>query len=304
MSTPPTRARPIAVVAGATGYSGGHVALALDAAGYSVRALARDEARLAHIRHAIDEVRVVEATQPETLRGAFDGATVAFSSVGIRHVHRHPTFREVDGEANVSLVTEAARAGVKHFAFLSVYRGDELRSRLALADARERAVDLLTKLSNETPLRASILRPTGFFNDMAEFFSMAQHGRVWLLGDGSAQVNPIHGADLADAVVSAFERQTNGIESIPLGGPEVFSLRDLGELAFRITGNTPRFGHIPTGIVTGFGSLVAPFNPNMAAMARAFGIMVGDTAIAPTYGTRTVEDFYRHLASGGDVFDG
>jgi hypothetical protein len=79
------------VVAGATGYLGAHVAEALHAAGYRVRGLARDARRLERIRASCDEVFCGEATRPETLRGLFDGADVAFSSIGIRHVKRRPT---------------------------------------------------------------------------------------------------------------------------------------------------------------------------------------------------------------------
>ena len=299
MTAPESSSRPLAVVAGATGYAGAHVALSLRAAGFRVRVLARDPARLAKIRDACDEVFVAEATQPETLTGLFDGARVAFSSIGIRHVHRHPTFRDVDQNANLALVHEAERAGVERFAFISVFRGDELRDRLELADARETVVDAL----RESRMSATILRPTGFFNDMAEFFAMAQKGRVWLLGDGSARLNPIHGADLGGAVASAFARPKLAYDALSLGGPDILSMREIGGLAFRVLGRTARFGHVPNMIVRGFGKVAKPFNANMGALAEAFSTLAGDGGVAPAWGTHRLEAFYRHLARGGDQAD-
>jgi len=295
----PDSSRPLAVVAGATGYAGGHVAVALHEAGYRVRALARDASRLSKIQHACDEVFVAEATKPESLAGLFDGASFAFSSIGIRHVHRRPTFREVDRDANLALVAAAEKAGVERFAFISVFRGDELRGQLELADAREQVVDALEASS----MSASVLRPTGYFNDMAEFFTMAKGGRVWLVGDGSGRLNPIHGADLGSAVVDAFSRPAQSLETFPLGGPDTFSMREIGELAFRVLDRAPRYGRVPTWVITALGKVTKPFNANMGALAEAFGALAGDGGVAPVWGTHRLDAFYRHLAAGGDIAD-
>jgi uncharacterized protein YbjT (DUF2867 family) len=282
------------VVAGATGYAGGHVARALHAAGYRVRALARDEARLVGVRDACDEVFVGEATRAATLDGLFDGVEIGFSSIGIRHVHRRPTIWEVDCQANLNLVEAARRAGVRRFVFVSVFRGEELRPRLDVVEARERVVDALAS----SGMDVIVLRPTGFFNDMSEFFGMARRGRVWLLGDGSQRLNPIHGADIGDVVAERLAREPRGLESVPLGGPDVLSLRDIGELAFRVQGREPRFSRVPAGVVRAAGALVRPFNTNLGALLSAFAIMNTHDGIAPALGRRRLEDFFRELARG------
>ena len=48
-----------------------------------------------------------------------------------------------------------------------------------------------------------IIRPTGYFSDMGEYFPMAKSGRAYLVGDGQKRLNPIHGADLFDFFVTA-----------------------------------------------------------------------------------------------------
>ena len=46
-----------------------------------------------------------------------------------------------------------------------------------------------------------IIRPNGFFSDMKDFLEMANGGRVYLFGNGQYKLNPIHGSDLAEAIL-------------------------------------------------------------------------------------------------------
>jgi len=292
MSEPARGEKRTVVVAGATGYLGKHVVRALHRDGWRVRALARDPARLAEARDACDEVFVGEATKPETLAGLFDGAHAAFSSIGIRHVHRHPTYEEVDYGANMYLVDGAVAAGVKRFAFVSVLHGDELRARSPLVNARERVVDRLRESGMETV----ILRPTGFFNDMGDIFRMAQKGTCWLIGSGDTKINPIHGADLADVAASALAAAEPAAE-IPAGGPDVLSQRDIAELAFRVLDRRVKCRRIGPGVIRFLAHLARPFNKNASALALMFSMLGERDGVAPSYGTEHLETFFQHLAA-------
>ncbi len=70
-----------AVVAGATGYLGGHVVRALRRDGWAVRALARDRQRMGAVGELCEDVFVGEATDRDTLEGLFAGVDVAFSQL-------------------------------------------------------------------------------------------------------------------------------------------------------------------------------------------------------------------------------
>ena len=280
------------VVAGATGYSGGEVVRALHEAGHWVRALARDASRLGSLRELCDDVFVGEATQPETLGGLCEDIDVVFSSIGIRHLRRRPTIWDVDCQANLHLVAAAEQAGVADFIFLSVLRGPEMRSTVPVAEARERVVDALAK----TKLHWAVLRPTGFFNDMKDFLEMARAGRVWLVGDGSARVNPIHGADIGAHVVDMLEHGYDTGHARDLGGPDTFSLREIGELAFRVIDRPPRFGRIPVSFLRLAAALSKPFNQNVAAIVAMFAMLGSADGTAPESGTHHLEDWYRDLS--------
>lgn len=279
-----------AVVAGATGYLGGEVVKALHTAGYWVRALARDESRLS-VRVACDDVFVGEATRPDTLVGLMDGIDVVFSSIGLRSFARKPTIWDVDCQANLNLVELAERSGVRDFAFASLFRGDELRSTLAVAEARERVVDALSRSS----MRHTIVRPNGFFNDMEDIFGMAKSGRVWLVGDGSGLFNPIHGADIADVVVEELARDSASGVVRPVGGPDVLSMRGVGQLAFTALGANPRFSSLPTWMLRAGAALARPFNENASTFIAMFAVLAGDV-VAPQVGSRHLADFFDELA--------
>ncbi len=112
------------LVAGATGYLGGHVCRALKQAGYRVKALARDRARLESVLPYVDEIFVGQATDDATLEGLCEGVDVVFSSIGIHgNIPRKITAWDVDYGANMNILRRAQAAGVQHF----LYLGDECR---------------------------------------------------------------------------------------------------------------------------------------------------------------------------------
>src|SRR5690625_1466775 len=69
------------LVAGATGYIGRHIVEALHDAGYRVRALVRNEAKLEPVAHACDEVVLGEATDRDRLKGICEGVDVVVSAL-------------------------------------------------------------------------------------------------------------------------------------------------------------------------------------------------------------------------------
>lgn len=66
---------------------------------------------------------------------------------------------------------------------------------------------------------------------------MAKRGFGFTVGEGTAKINPIHGADLAEFIVERFAEPSG---SWDVGGPDILSYRELEELAFRIAGRRPR----------------------------------------------------------------
>ena len=291
-ATPPDR--PIVVVCGATGYLGRHVVKALHRDGWHVRALARDASRLGDAAKYCDDVFIGHPTDPTTLDGLFDDAAAAFSSIGVRSFKRRPTFRDVDRTANLHLVDAAERAGVNRFVFVSVLHADDLRDQSPLLDAREHVVDRLRRGTMKT----TIIRPTGFFNDLVAFLDMAKRGRVWLIGDHHTRINPIHGADLADVIADALASDDTTDRTV--GGPDILTQADIAEAAFDAAGRPPRVTRVPSRLVHTVGRLISPINPNAGANLQMFAIMGKRDMVGDPVGTHHLTEEFNARRSADD----
>ena len=150
------------LVAGATGYLGSELVKSLHGRGVRVRALVRKEQQKAALEAWVDEFGVAQATKPETLEGIAEGVDAVFSSLGITRQKDGLSYEDVDYQANLTLLREAENSGVESFLYVSVLRGEELRGKVRLVEAKERFVDAL----KASPIQHCIIRPTGFFSDM------------------------------------------------------------------------------------------------------------------------------------------
>ncbi|MCP4399083.1 MAG: SDR family oxidoreductase [bacterium] len=225
------------LVAGSTGYLGQYMLKELKKQGYWVRALARNPKKLEHVQESIDEVFVDEVTQPESLDGVCDGIDVVFTSVGITRQKDRVTYMDVDYQGNLNLLEQACKSGVQKFIYVSVVNGHLMKD-LKMVHAKELFVDRL----KETHIDYTVIRPTGFFSDMLEFLNMAKKGKIYLFGKGEHTINPIHGNDLAEVCVNAIERAQKEID---VGGPTIYTWREIAELAFRVVNKQANISTIP-----------------------------------------------------------
>jgi len=282
------------LVAGATGYLGGNIVRALHGRGYWVRALARKESRLGDNRPFCDEVVEAEATNPGTLNDLVDGAKILVSSLGKHDFKRKPTARQVDYQANLNLLQRAVAGGVEHVVFVSVFNGGALRERgIDSIACREDVVDAI----KASGLTWTIIRPTGFFNDMKDFFHMAAKGTGWVIGDGAQRINPIHGADLADFIGDALDDPRSRGQERSVGGPDTFTFREILELAFDALRRKPKVRGLPFWLLNGSTPLVGLVNPFVADLMRSVAALSELGAVAPPYGTHHLADLFLELAA-------
>jgi len=279
------------VVAGATGYLGRYVVRSAHARSWRVRALVRSESRLGDARPMCDEVFVAEATKPDTLAGLCDGADCVVSSLGNRTLARKPDCFEVDFQGNMNVLARAREAGVSRFVFVSVLMGDVVRRQVPQIEARERVVDAL----RTGPIPWTVVRPSGFFNDMNEIFEMAKRGRVWVPA-GRSRLNPIHGADLAEVCLDAAGNPGAQGRDIPAGGPDCLSMYEAAELAFKTLKKPPRISAIPLWMLRAAGVAMRPFNINLASLILMMWALSQHDICCESYGTHHLADFYQGAA--------
>lgn len=281
------------LIAGASGRLGAHVTKELQRRGYSARALARDASRV----RGADEVHACDARNADALRGACDGMDVVISTMGaslqLGLTRGSSSYHDVDYRANMNLLAEAERAGVRKFIYVSLCGAEKFRG-LGYVDAQENFVEALRR----SRLEQTVIRPTGFFYVVDEIFHMARrYGRVVVAGDGWARTNPVHEADVARECVDAVEV---GEREMLVGGPETFTRREIAELAFHSLGRRPKITHISPALI---GAVIRPvrlFDRRLYDFL-AFGLAVSTTdAVAPASGKTSLKRHFRRLACEGD----
>ncbi len=287
------------LVAGATGYLGKFVTREFKRRGYWVRVLVRRKSleKLDEvgpflepaIREYVDDVFVGEVTDPASLERCCDGIDVVFSSVGITRQREGLSFMDVDYRGNVNLLDHALRSGVEKFIFVSVFN-PHLFEELEIGRAREMVVRELER----SGMNYAVIRPTGFFSDASEFLRMALSGRVYLIGEGDKKINPIHGEDLAKVCVDAAE-SGEGRREVPVGGPDVFTYREMAELAFSVAGREPKITSIPPALANLLVGAIRPFSRHYYTLAKFFLIAMQNDFVAPPTGTHHLKDYYREL---------
>ncbi|MBN3495718.1 SDR family oxidoreductase [Vibrio neptunius] len=280
----------IAVI-GATGYLGTFVCKVLEERGFQTRYLVRSKTKLIEAGVSDKSIRQVNVTSPDSLKGQLEGVDCVISCLGITRQKDGLSYMDVDYQANINVLDEAQKAGVKKFIYVSVFRGNEFRD-VALCDAKERFVDYLKK----SQMQHCVIRPTGFFSDMQDFLDMARTGRVYLFGSGSQKLNPIHGEDLANFIVDAVKKDESNLN---VGGPQVFSHVEIAELAFSSLHQKNKTTHLPDAVrklALWIGKRFlseSKFGP-----VEFFLTVLGNDMVAPGFGHQTLESHFNRITKG------
>ncbi|CUH82534.1 NAD(P)H-binding protein [Tropicibacter naphthalenivorans] len=277
-------------IAGATGYLGRYLCAEYRRRGYYVAALVRDKAR-AHGLNA-DALIEAQATRPETLAGLMEGADLVVSALGITRQADGLTYRDVDFQANLNLLREAERAGVARFAYVHVL-GAGAMAHVPLVAAKAAFVGALVA----SPVASTVIAPSGYFSDMGDFLDMARAGRVWLFAPGTHLINPIHGADLADAIADATEA---GRDWLDVGGPQTFTHRELAQLAFATLDRPVRITLLPDCLRQVALRLLPWVTPRrIHGPAQFFLTAMALDMVGEAHGTRQLGDHFLGRAKAG-----
>ncbi|WP_338359554.1 SDR family oxidoreductase [Yeosuana marina] len=277
------------LLAGATGYLGGYLLNELIENQNQVLAIVRNPKKLKNDNENFLELKQGEVTKPETLKDICKGIHTVISTVGVTSQKDGLTYMDVDYQANMNLLEEAKKAGVKHFVYVSAINGDKYQH-LKIFEAKEKFVDAL----KASGLNYTIVRPNGFFSDMKDFLQMAKSGRIYLFGSGHQKFNPIHGKDLARAIVDSLEDRN---KELTIGGPDILSLNDISKLALKSLNKPIKITHLPDCFrrltiwtLRTFTS-VKTYGP-----IEFFLTLMAEDNIATTYGKHHLKDFYNEEA--------
>jgi NADH dehydrogenase len=182
-----------------------------------------------------------EAALAEAMRGS----DTVINLIGILFERGKNSFQAIHVELAARIARIAREQGVQHFVHFSALGADK---KSASRYARSKAVgeDAVRTFFPE----AIILRPSivfgpedGFFNLFASLsrFSPA----LPLIGGGLTKFQPVYVGDVADAILAALDHPAAKGHDFDLGGPQVYTFRQLLELMSRIINRHPLLLPVP-----------------------------------------------------------
>jgi NADH dehydrogenase len=299
------------LIVGGTGFVGSAIARRLAAQGHVLRLATRRRDRAKHLT-MLPTAEVVEADvhDPATLDKLMRGQDAVVSMAGILR----GDFTRVHAELPRKIATAAKAAGVRRIVHLS--------SLGAAEDAP--SAYYRSKAAGEAALQASglqvtIVRPSVVFGEGDSFLSMFARLQRCLpvlpLACPQARMQPVWVEDVAQTIVLCLERPESAGQVYELGGPRVYTLRELVEYVGIVSGRRAAIVGLPDGlawlqacameIVGGpltRDNLLSMKKPNICAEAPSlpFGLQASALeAIAPEYvcdGRCTDNDRYRETA--------
>jgi NADH dehydrogenase len=272
----------LVTIFGGSGFLGRHTVRALARAGYRIRIATRHPNRGFFLRPLgsvgqIDFVKC-DVSDADSVAQALSGAEAAINLTGILF-EKGQTFEEVQADGAANIAQAAAAAGLGALVHVSAIG----------ADAESAAAYAVTKAEGEASVReafphAVILRPSiifgpedGFFNkfaEMARFFPALP-----LIGGGRTRFQPVFVGDVAQAILAALSRQDG--RTYELGGPSVYSFKELMQLILRETGRKRALVPVPFGIAF----LKAAFLqllPNPLLTIDQVKLLKKDNVVSPT----------------------
>lgn len=211
------------MVAGGSGFVGGHLFDRLSARGHRVRAVSRTGAP--EHRPSSRGVRWVRAdvTRESEVRGLAEDCDVLVHLAGIRQESPGSTYRGVHVEGTRNLLAEATRAGAGRFVFMSAL-GATLEAHPFFA-SKAAAEDLVRR----SGIDWTIFRPAAIFGPddhfMAPTARWLRHWPLFLVPAGrDLTLRPVAVEDVADALTQSVERDDLAGETYCLAGPDVLTL--------------------------------------------------------------------------------
>lgn len=252
-----------ALVTGATGFTGGHLARRLVAAGDHVRAVVRDPSKAADLAAAGVEVVRGDLTDRASLERAMAGVDVVYNIGALYRAAglKDSIYRAVNADAVVTLIECAKAAGVKRIVHCSTVgvHGD-IEHPPANEDAPLRPGDVYqeTKVLGEqlgrdaaarTGVELVIARPSGIYGPgdrrLLKLFGGVARRRFLFLGDGQIFYHLTHVEDLCDGFRLCATVPAAAGRTYILAGGEVTTLSELVALTADIAKVAPPTMHWP-----------------------------------------------------------
>lgn len=243
--------RRVATVFGGSGFIGRYVVKRLAQQGYIVRVPSRypESALFLKPMGAVGQVVPLYAsvTNEGTVQRAVEGAEVVVNLVGVLAESRKASFQAIHTEGAERIARLSAAAGVTRLVQISAIGADPASpSRYGSTKGKaEQAV--LAAFPGAVILRPSLVfgLEDKFFN---RFAALARLAPFMPVISGGTKMQPVFVSDVADAVMAALASPTAPGKTFELGGPRVWTFREILAFILKTTHRNRTMINIPMGI--------------------------------------------------------
>ena len=221
----------VVTVFGGSGFVGKQVVRALAKAGWRIRVAVRrpDHAYDLKPMGDVGQIQVVrcDVKRESDIARVMDGANACVNLVGIMYQGMTQSFEGVNRQASANIAKAAAARGIKAFVQMSALGADGDAGSAYYA-SKGRAEDSVRKALPT----AVVLRPAVIFGAQDSFFTgLAKQIKIFpimpSIGGGNTRFQPVFVGDVATAVAHTLGNTKAFGQTYELGGPEVFTFKDL-----------------------------------------------------------------------------
>ena len=249
----------LVTVFGGSGFVGTQAVRALARLGWRVRVAVRKPALAQDLRILGDVGQIqpvrCDITNPADVAAALKGANAAVNLVGILFETPGRGFQKAHVEGSRNVAEGCVAAGVDRLVQMSAIGADthaegEYGRSKGEAEATVRAIR-----PDAVILRPSIVfgNGDGFLNRFASMATMSP--ALPLIGGGVTKFQPVWVGDVAEAIARSVVRTDAAGRTFELGGPEVWSFKQILEYILRETGRRRLLAPLPFFAASAIGSL-------------------------------------------------
>lgn len=272
-------------VFGGSGFVGRAIVRALAQEGYQVQVACRRIELAERIKTAGDvgQITILRTNLriPASVAAAVSGSQAVINASGIAFQRGRQRYEAVHVEGARAIAEAASAAGAQRLVHISGIGADQRNSTNKYIRSKVDAEDaIVAGFPNATILRPSVVfgPEDAMFNRMAQIAAKAPF--VPVVGDGSARVQPVYVGDVGAAAVAVLARPETAKTVFELGGPRVYTYREIAALVLREIDRHKRIVGMPAGLmkIAGF---FAEFLPVPPLTSDQVDLLVADNIARP-----------------------
>lgn len=304
----------VVTVFGGSGFIGRHLVRRLAQRGWTIRVAVRHPSSAHFLKPLGDVGQIVPVRAPlqdeVAVHQAVAGARAVVNLVGVLAESGAQTFTAVHARGASLVATAAAEAGVERLVHNSAIG----------ADRHAAAQYARTKGAGEAAVRtgfpgATILRPSIVFGPEDSFFNrFAAMARLSpalpLIGGGKTRFQPVYVGDVAEAIARCLDQLDCAGKIYELGGPKIYTFKELMELMLREIGRKRFLVPIPFGLAEVQGAILQhlpdpPLTRDQVLMLRRDNVVApgapgfAEIGITPTALEVIVPTYLQRYRRGG-----